>query len=298
MQIPVAQVDITNFQSEVIDLSESTTVLVEFWSPTVPQCATLSEQLHKLTLESGGSWVLRRMNVADPQNQQLAMQLHLQGVPAVKVFQDGKLIDEFSGLPPLPQLEEWLQRFGADDTVALVNAARQALEDCEYERASQMFKALQEIDAADVRPLLGFAEIAISMDDEAAAVSILEQIPEDKINDDLQGWYSKIELLISGFGKDKSVFEKAIEADPNDYEARYELAMLNATTEDYDDAFEHLIFIVAMNPRSGDDKPKKEGAPVPIEEKARLSAIKLFEVVGPATELAIEWRKKLGRAMY
>lgn len=282
---PITHVDITNFQAEVLDKSAAVSVIVEFWSPTVPQCAAFGAQLEQLAIASNGNWVLAKMNVSDPQNQQLAMQLQIQGIPAVKAFQEGKLVDEFTGVPPIDQLEAWLARFGPDDTNALVAAARQALKDGEIEAASGMFKSLQEIDAEDIRPLLGFAEIAISMEDKDAALTLMAQIPEEKISDAVKGWHSKVELLISGFGKDMSVYEKALEEDPLNYEARYELAMLNATDENYETAFEHLIFIVSRNPKFR-------------EEAARLSAVKLFDVVGADSELAIEWRKKLGRAMY
>ncbi len=282
---PVVQVDINNFQIEVIDRSQHVPVVVEFWSPTVPQCATLSAQLQQFAISAGGKWVLAKMNVSDPQNQQLAMQLQIQGIPAVKAFQNGQIVDEFSGVPPLPQLQAWLERFGSDESNQLVAAARQAMEDQQFETASNLFKSLQEMDAEDIRPFLGFAEIAISMGDLDAATSIIAQVDENKIDDETKGWHSKIELLISGFGKDKSVYEKALEKNPDDYEARYELAMLNATSQEYDAAFGHLIYIVSRNPKFR-------------EEAARLSAIKLFDVVGPDSELAIEWRKKLGRAMY
>lgn len=292
---PITQVDINNFQAEVIDKSENVSVILEFWSPTVPQCATLSTQLTQLVHKADGNWVLARMNVADPQNQQIAMQLQIQGIPAVKAFQNGKLVDEFSGLPPLSQLEAWLERFAPDDTSAIVVAARQALQDGDTVKASELFKALQEIEPEDLRPVLGFAEIAITMGDKDAAVDLIGQIPEAKIDDDIKGWHSKVELLITGFGKDKSVYEKAIESDPLDYDSRFELAMLNATDEEYEQAFEHLVHIVSRNPKSGDEAKDE---PIRIEEKARLSAIKLFDVVGSGSELAIEWRKKLGRAMY
>ena len=94
------------FQKEVIDASHKKPVLVDFWAPWCGPCRVLGPVLEKLARESKGGWRLVKIN-AD-KHQDLVQAYGVRGIPAVKLFVDGKIVDEFAGAMPEHAVRKWL----------------------------------------------------------------------------------------------------------------------------------------------------------------------------------------------
>ncbi|MCB8984665.1 MAG: thioredoxin [Ardenticatenaceae bacterium] len=104
----VINVNQADFQKEVVDRSHKEAVLVDFWAPWCGPCRMLGPVLERLADEPGSTFTLAKVN--SDNNQQLAMQYGVRGIPNVKAFVNGKLVDEFVGAQPEPMVRQFIQR--------------------------------------------------------------------------------------------------------------------------------------------------------------------------------------------
>jgi putative thioredoxin len=104
----VAVIDVTEatFQTEVLERSVSTPVVIDFWAEWCQPCKQLSPVLEKLAVEGAGAWVLARIDV--DANPRLAQMFRVQSIPMVYAIVGGQPVDAFSGVVPEAQLRQWI----------------------------------------------------------------------------------------------------------------------------------------------------------------------------------------------
>ena len=119
-------IDVTEatFEQEVIERSRTTPVVVDFWAEWCGPCRTLTPMLEKAASAREGEVVLAKLDT--DANQQLSMAFQIQGIPAVKAFKDGQIVDQFVGVQPPAAIEAFFDRLVPSEADRLVEAGDEA----------------------------------------------------------------------------------------------------------------------------------------------------------------------------
>jgi putative thioredoxin len=100
--------DVQSFKEDVIDASHAKPVVVDFWAPWCGPCRVLGPIIEKLAGEQSDRWTLVKVN--SDSHQQEAMKYGVRGIPSVKMFHRGRVIDEFTGALPEAAIRQWLEK--------------------------------------------------------------------------------------------------------------------------------------------------------------------------------------------
>lgn len=101
-------IDITDdsFEKEVVEKSKERPVVVDFWASWCGPCLMLKPIMEKVAEDYAGKAVIAKLNVDE--NQAKAQEYGIMSIPAVKMFKDGKVVDEFIGARPEEAIKEWI----------------------------------------------------------------------------------------------------------------------------------------------------------------------------------------------
>lgn len=275
-----------DFQERVIDASHHTAVLVDFWADWCAPCRVLKPLLEKLAGEYGGRFILAKLN-AD-QNKELVARYGVRGIPAVKAFVDGKVVDEFTGALPEAQIRAFINGLLPSPAEPIRIAAREARARGEPEVACSLLDDALQLDPDNEAAQLDLAELRIDMRHLDAARAILEA-REHKARDlaRLRALQARLKLRAAGSGVDPEILTGRIADDPNDLDARLQLASCLALAQDYVSALEQLLEIVRRDRHWQDDA-------------ARKSMLDLFTLLGSDPQyddLMREYRIRLARIL-
>jgi putative thioredoxin len=122
----MAVIDVTeqDFEREVLERSKETPVVVDFWAAWCGPCRMLGPILERAASAREGQVVLAKVDT--DANPGLAHVFQIQGIPAVKAFRDGRVVDEFVGVQQPAQVERFFDRLVPSEADALVAAGDEA----------------------------------------------------------------------------------------------------------------------------------------------------------------------------
>jgi putative thioredoxin len=288
--------DQKTFMADVIEASRSLPVLVDFWATWCGPCKTLTPALERVVQAAGGRVRLVKIDV--DKNRALVQQLSqlglpLQSIPTVAAFWQGQIADMFQGALPESELKRFVEALlklagGTMPAADLLAEARAAMEAGQPEAAADAFSAVLADDPESPEAWGGMIRALLAMGDEGQAQDALAQVPA-KIAQHAEIAGARSALALAEEGRRAAgqigVFTKRLAADPNDHEARYEMATALNAAGNKAEAADALLEIFRR------DRTWREDA-------ARQQLLKFFEAWGfddPATMAA---RRKLSALLF
>ena len=274
------------FEQKVIEASRRVPVLVDFWAPWCGPCKSLGPVLEKLAAEFDGAFILAKVNSDD--EQELAGRYGVRGIPNVKAFVGGELVDEFTGALPEIQVREFLKTLLPSPAQPLRQAAAATLAQGDREGARALLLQAQTADPDNDDASLDLAALELNAGSLAAARQILNMVA-DRARDStrVEALQARLRLSEAGQGLDADALARALAANPADLEARLQLANAQALRGEYRAALEHLLEIVRRDRKFGDE----------VGRKTMLTLFALLAKEPQYDDLVREFRVALGRTL-
>jgi putative thioredoxin len=258
------------FPELVLERSKQKPVVVDFWAPWCGPCRVLGPVLEREVGALGDRVEMVKINTDE--NQGLAQAFHIQGIPAVKAFRDGKVVAEFVGARPAPFVKSWLAGLAPSAAVESLATATAALREGRQAEAEAALRPLIDDPETRDEARLRLARLLIGSGRAGEAGALVAGIdPRSAASSAVEG----IERLIGLAGE-----SAAPAADPESVEARWARATSAIARADFATALEQLLEIVSRNRKFKDDG-------------ARLAMLSVFDQLGGEDPLTQDYRRKL-----
>lgn len=267
--------EVDDFQEDVIETSNETPVVVDFWAPWCGPCRQLSPVLESLA-EAQSDWNLVKVNVDE--NGEAAQAYGVRGIPAVKLFVDGEVAAEFTGAKPKHTIQKWLEEHLPSEEKSRIEDATELLDQGNHEEAEHLlWPVLEEDPDHDEAQVLLARALAFKDPTRAKALADAAEVDDPKLRQIREAVFTLTRLL------DLADTPSSL---PEDGVKDTYLAGIEALTDqDPDTALEHFIDVVRTN-RDYDD------------DGARKACIALFTVLGKNHPVTQEHRRTFDMALY
>jgi putative thioredoxin len=277
------------FAKDVIEASRVQPVVVDFWATWCGPCKTLGPMLERAVVAAKGKVKLVKIDI--DKNPVFAGQLRVQSIPTVYAFADGRPVDGFMGAVPDSQVKAFIDRLakgaagGAPSEVdELLAMAKESMESGDLGGAAQAYAQALQTDPENLTAIGGLARVYLNNGDPERAAEVAAMAPEGAKNPDLESVRAALALAKDATAETHA-FEHRLASDPDDHEARLELARALAGRGKFAEAADQLLKIIEK------DRDWNDGA-------ARKQLLTVFEAAGPTSDVAKQGRRRLSSILF
>jgi len=289
---------VEDFRRDVVDPSLTSLVIVDFWAEWCGPCKQLAPVIEKVCADYAAKGV-RLVKINVDENRFIASQFRVQSIPAVYAVFQGQPVADLTPARTEGQLKQMLdqilaqlpieseEKAQAEEIAPLLAMGEQVLEEGDAERAHSIFSQIAEMAPGNAAAIAGQARAMVALGRLDDAEAVLGGVPAD-LATDAAVERARAALSLARDVKpvqDLSGLEARLAADPDDHEARFELAGGLMANGDRDGAADALLDIIAR------DREWNDGA-------ARVQLLKLLEAVGLEDPWVSAQRRRLSAILF
>jgi putative thioredoxin len=282
------------FMADVIEGSREVPVIVDFWATWCGPCKTLGPMLEAAVTAARGK--VRMVKIDVDREQRLAgalaqQGLPLQSIPTVVAFYQGQPVDMFQGAIPQGQLNDFVSKLAAmagDGGLGeAVEAAEQMLDEGAVADAAQTFAAILGEDPENAAAMAGLARCHLAMDQIDEAEGLLNTAPEKIFNaPEIEAVRAQIALARQAANAGPlAELSAAVEADPDDHQARFDYALALHASGQVEEAVEQLLELFRR------DREWNDAA-------AKTQLFTIFDALPAKSPLAQKGRRRLSSMIF
>lgn len=273
----------SSFDQAVIETSRKVPVLVDFWAEWCAPCRALKPILEKLADDYGGRFVLAKVN--SDQNPELAARYGVRGIPNVKAFVGGELVDEFSGALPEAMVRRFIDGLMPSEVDKLRQQAGEAKVAGRTEDALALLERAAELDPQNDAVRLDRAEILLDLNRVDEARGLLGALDTLTREEPRAAQLIARAAFAGGSAESAASLESRVAANPGDLAARLALAKACVQAKRYEAAMEHLLEIIRRDRDFEDDVGRK-------------TMLQVFNLLGNEGDLVNKYRRLMATALY
>jgi putative thioredoxin len=244
-----------NFRAELIDASRQKAIAVFFYANQIPECFPMEQQLEQLIGIANPKVTLAKVDVADPQLQSLAVQLGLQGLPAVVVFQNGQPVDALMGPQDPTAIENLLAKYLPSEDDTLFSEGQQLLESGDAGAAYSVLKKAQQLAPQRYEITTALADACLKSARLDEAQLMLESIPNVYHDSAYQQVKSALDLAQQASDSPEiRALEAQLAVEPQNAQLQQDLAIQYSQTGRKQEALEMLFALLRVDLNFGEAK--------------------------------------------
>jgi putative thioredoxin len=277
------------FLQDVIEASKTTPIIVDFWATWCGPCKQLTPALEAAVLAAKGKVRLVKIDV--DKNQRIAAQLRIQSIPTVFAFWQGQPVDGFQGAQPGSEIKAFIERvtaLGGDGGLAdAIAAAEEMLAEGAAADAAETFAAILGEEPENAAAYGGLCRAYLAIGDLDRVQALLDAAPA-KIAKAMEVEAARAQLELArqaASAGPEDDLRRAVEADPANHQARFDLALALHASGKVDEAVDALLDLFRR------DREWNEGA-----AKAQLMII--FDALKPTDPIVLKGRRRLSSMIF